>query len=218
MKVMHSSKAPNLDRYHAGLFKQFWSMVGSDITRLVLDCLNNGRDIGVINKTFITLIPKIEAVKAMKDFHPISLCNVVYKIIEILIASMIKGVLPNVMDEAQSVFIEGRLIMNNIIIAYEAFHCLKNVSETEGKYMVIKLDMSKAYDRIEWHYLEWMLTQISFPSMMIQLIMTCITSVSYQVLINSIPSKQFKLGRGLQQGDPLSPYFSLYVLKYFPCY
>lgn len=79
--------------------------------------------------------------------------------------------------------------------------------------MALKLDMSKAYNRIEWSFVEGVLSAMGFPIHLIQLIMRCISTISYQILINEQPNNNFKLERGLRQDDPLSPS----ILVYFIC-
>ena len=86
-------------------------------------------------------------------FRPISLCNVIYKIIAKVLANRIKLYLLKLIDESQSVFVGERLITDNIIIAFEVFHWLKNGKERDRQYMAMKLDMSKAYDRVSWRFL-----------------------------------------------------------------
>ncbi|XP_026410054.1 uncharacterized protein LOC113305180 [Papaver somniferum] len=101
-----------------------------------------------LNHNFTTLIPKSNCPKNAADFRPISLCNVSYKIISKLLASRLKIVLHKIISPAQIAFISGRLIHDNIIIAYELIHSMKQTKAKDG-YAAIKLDMSKAFDRIE---------------------------------------------------------------------
>ena len=120
----------------------------------------------------------------MTELRPISLCNVGYKVISKILCQRLKTVLPNLISETQSAFVEGRLISDNILIAQEMFHGLRTNTSCKGKFMAIKTDMSKAYDRVEWKFIEELLRKMGFCEKWISWIMWSTTTVQYQVFIN----------------------------------
>uniref|UniRef100_A0A2N9FZG8 Reverse transcriptase domain-containing protein n=1 Tax=Fagus sylvatica TaxID=28930 RepID=A0A2N9FZG8_FAGSY len=151
----------------------------------------------------------------MSDYRPISLCNVVYKMISKCLANRLKFHLTTIISDAQSAFVPGRLITDNIIVAYEALNSLKSRRSGKTGSMAIKLDMSKAYDRVEWGFIERMMQKLGFDQRWTSLIMECVKTPSFAVLVNGEPHGFITPSRGIRQGDPLSPYLFLICAEGF---
>jgi hypothetical protein len=129
-----------------------------------------------------------------------------------MLANRFRTTLSDVISDNQSVFVPGRLITDNILLAYESIHTIKKKQGKRGL-CAVKLDMHKSYDRVEWCFLEKIMLKMGCARRWVDMIMACVKSVRYKVRINSMETETFSPTRGLRQGDPLSPYLFLLVAE-----
>ena len=179
---MPALKAHRLDGYTVEFYKQHWDTLRNEVCEAILQFFNSSRMDDSINATNMVLIPENNNPKDVVDFRPISLYNVIYKIISKVLANNLKCVLPFIIAQNQSAFIPRRLITDSIWAAYETLHTMHTRMWSKVGFMGIKLDMSKAYDMVEWGFLEKVMIKMGFPPRWVKLIMECVNSVIMQLL------------------------------------
>ncbi|XP_061375671.1 uncharacterized protein LOC133317799 [Gastrolobium bilobum] len=192
------------DELSAIFFQSQWGTVGDSVCSLVMDVFNKPEMVRDINGTLICLIPKKESPESIRDFRPISLCNVVYKIITKIIVGRLKDLLPRIVSLNQCSFIKGRQGFDNVIIVQEVIHSMRVKKGSQG-WMMIKVDLEKAYDRLDWSFILETLDDIGLPEPLSLLIYKCISTSSMSLLWNGVVTKEIFHERGIRQGDLISP-------------
>ena len=130
----------------------------------------------------------------MNDYRPISLIGCIYKIVAKILANRLEKVLPLIIDERQSAFIEGRHLLHSAVIANEV---VDEAKKGQKPCIVFKVDYEKAYDSVAWDFLLYMLRRMDFGLKWIRWIEGCLKSASISVLVNGSPSHEFIPQRGL---------------------
>ncbi|XP_062103652.1 uncharacterized protein LOC133814746 [Humulus lupulus] len=180
------SKFPRPDGYSSYLFQDNWELVKEDVCTVVLSFLHSGKLLKELNSTILTLIPKTKCPDSVSDFRPIACCNVLYKVATNMIFSRLRQILPELVGQNHSGFIQGRFIAYNIMVVQDLVRHYGRKGTRPN--CMIKLDLRKAYDTLEWGFIEEMLSALNFPASFIRLVMP--------------------------KGDPMSPLIFVLCMEY----
>ncbi|XP_039161739.1 uncharacterized protein LOC104455464 [Eucalyptus grandis] len=174
-------KAPSPDGFTAEFFKSNWDIVGPLVIEAVKDFFSSGCLLKEVNATILALIPKVPNACEVND-RPIACCNTIYKLITKILANRIAPVPQDIVNPSQNAFVKGRRIRDNILLAQElfaGFHLDPYLPRC-----AVKVDFRKAYDTVDWDFLELTLTTFRFPPWIIRRIMACVRTPRFSISIN----------------------------------
>jgi len=207
-----SFKSPGPDGVSFGFLKDFWDLLQDDLMRFLVEFHRNGKLTKGWNSTFIALIPKVSSPQRLNDFRPISLVGCVYKVLAKVLANRLRSVVGSVVSESQSAFVKGKQILDGILITNEV---VDEARRKRKELLVFKVDFKKAYDSVDFKYLDNVMDKMNFPRSWRKWISECVGTASASVLVTGCPTEEFTMERGLCQGDPLSPFLFLLAAEGF---
>lgn len=220
---MDSQKASRPNGLPALFYKKYWNIVGDSVVKAIINFFESGKILNELNSTLTVLIPRIQNTTSDSQYRPSSLCNVVYKTIANLLVTRLREILPKLISPCQSAFIPGRWIAENKVILHETLHIFKK-RKVKDSMMAEKLDLQKAYDRVNWKFLKTVLDKFGFNNTFSKWILECVSSISSTLLIKNSPYK-WGVGvwlvltpreEGLDKGIPYPHISSFYVKMCWP--
>lgn len=174
---MPNNKSPGPDGFTTEFFKTTWDITGNEFVDAIKAFFIKGFLPKGVNSTILALIPKKESSTEMKDFRPISCCNVLYKVISKILANRLKELLPRFIAQNQSAFVKERLLMENVLLATELVKDYHKASVTPR--CALKIDISKAFDSVQWAFILNILKALNFPEKYVHWIKLCISTASF---------------------------------------
>src|SRR6266542_370323 len=199
---MEHNKAPGPDGFPAEFYQNFWEIINAELMEMFASLQAGRLDLFHINFGEIILLPKINDAERIQQYRPICLLNVSFKIFTKTATIRLNSVADHVVRSTQTTFMQGRNILDGVVILHETVHELHRKKLNR---VIFKIDFEKAYDKVNWSFLQQTLRMKGFSATWREWIHSFITGGSVAIKVNDDVGHYFQTKKGLRQGDPLSP-------------
>ena len=199
---MEHNKAPGPDGLPAEFYQVFWETIKDDLLAMFVDFQNENLPLHSLNFGIITLLSKKTEATKIQQYRQICLLNVSFKIFTNVSCNRLSRIANNIIRPTQSAFMPNRYILEGVVILHETLHELQR-NKANG--VILKIDFEKAYDKVNWKFLQQTLRMKGFPDKWCKWIETFVSRGSVGIKVNDDVGKFFQTKKGLRQGDPLSP-------------
>ena len=201
VKNLAKGKSPGIDGVPNEFYQRCWDCIKEDLGELVRAILNRGGLSSELNQSLIVLVPKVQNSRTVKDFRPISLLGGVYKIVAKILANRIRLLVPKLVHPSQAGFVKGRSLAESCLSVWAGME----EGPRRGDFVFLKIDFEKAYDRLEWRFLEECLEVMGFGSIFCGWVKGLFQNAAARVQVNGEVSGPFPITRSVRQGCPLAP-------------
>ncbi|KAK2397838.1 hypothetical protein QL285_059374 [Trifolium repens] len=204
------AKSPGPDGFNFAFIKEFWDLLKGDVHIMFDQFHGNSRLPKGMSSFFLTLIPKVSSPQSLGDFRPISLLGCLYKLVAKVLTARLAKVIGALIPNSQSAFIKGRQLVDGVVVVNEVIDFAKKFKR---ECLIFKVDFEKAYDSVNWGFLDYMLRRFGFGDKWCAWMKACVCSGNMSILVNGSPTEEISIQRGLKQGDPLAPFLFLIVAE-----
>lgn len=212
VKESDSGKSPGPDGFNNVFLKEFWYLLKHEVHILFDQFYGNTSLPKSFLSYFVALIPNVKSPFSLKDFRPISLLGSLYKLISKVLACRLSKVMASIISNSRSAFLKGRNLVDGVVVINEVVDLAK---KSKRECLILKVDFEKAYDSVDWGFLEYMMKRVGMCDTWILWMKVCVFGGNMSILINGSPVKEICIQRGLKQGDPLAPFLFLLVVEDF---